>query len=181
MKYNIDSFQKGLPRWSKGVIVVGATLIIGYVAFKMVKAIGKPSGTPSGTTKDDVKEPNAAEKELNDLKNDGVIPSVSNAQLEIWSNLIVKSLEGCTEDEQTVIDIFKNMKNDADVLALISVFKVREVLPCAVSSPISWLGDFTGLKKFGGTLTEILKWGLNEGEMNEINNILKSKNIKYRF
>ncbi len=72
-------------------------------------------------------------------------------------------------NEEPIYEVFKAMKNDLDVLELIKAFGKRR-------EPTAILGLFSPV-----ALPEWLAVGLDTDEIDNINKILASKGIKYRF
>ena len=124
--------------------------------------------------------PEAAQAELGQLASQGITPTFSEYQFKSWADSIRTQFNGCdlsfgtpwrlTESGQTIYDIVKQFKNDADFLMLITVYGVRMYDQC---------GPFTG--NFKGNLYAAVKDELASDEIKTINSKLASNNITYRF
>jgi hypothetical protein len=175
-KHSVYDWYVDLPKWARGTIIVGGTVVVVGVAYTIYMSIKK--------AKQDAIDNAAAISAANDLANlanQGVRPTMTDTVFETYSQSIVVALQGCTEDEQTVFNIMSSMQNTADILELVKVFGVRKVEPCAVSSPISWALDLTGLKSFGGGLPSVMTWGLNSSQIQQINDDFSTRGINFKF
>jgi hypothetical protein len=73
------------------------------------------------------------------------------------------------------------MNNKTDVLKLIEVFGVRYYRPCPATDPLSYTRYIFDQKIFGGNIQTWLQYDLSSSEIENINNILKGKNIDFKF
>lgn len=169
-------YYKDQPTWAKGVIgitVALGTALIGYTIYKRWKA------------RQELKEANrtaeSAEKELKDLGSQGVHPTLADSQFLALSEALVEAMNDCGTDEDIVYNVFKQMKNEADIRKLISAFGVRYYRPCAADQPISYLKYQFNDKAFGGGLATWLTYDLAADEIKKINNILTSNGVKFQF
>ncbi len=163
------SFQKtwnGFPPVAKTAVVIGgvaATFIIGAMVVKLIKKL-----TENKLQRRVVQDVN---KEIKDLGNQGITPSFSEAQYSAWASQIRTAFDGCdpqSDDYDTVVRIMKQMKNDADVMKLISAFGTATWDECG------WLtGDVTGDLAYG------IAHEING--ISDINKILQERGIKFRF
>ena len=173
------NFYTGLPPWGKAVFLIGSIGITVYTIHFVYQKFKKASDL-----KDINKPSDLAGKELKELSNKGIKQTINQTQLEIYCQSLMKAIgRGCFEDEDTVFNIMKSMKNDADLLALIKQFGVRYVDPCPVSSPISYVVAWFDSKnvRFAANLIELMKYGMNGSEIKKINDDFASRGIKYRF
>ena len=159
-KGNLYQTYSQLPTWAKGVIAtigVGTIVVSGFLIYRGVKNIVTKSGS----------SPQQAGDDLVVLKKQGVAPSYPDSQYAVWSEKLAYSLSYNT-DEDAVYRIMGFMKNDADVLKLIEVFGSREVegFPFIFQK---------------ATLSEAITQAMNSTEIGKINDILKSKRIKFLF
>ena len=143
-----------LPQWSKGIIAVatiGAVGIIGFVIYKNFKPR--------------TKEEKELDKDEDIFISQGQKPSFPKSQYRAFADTIQQENLSFNTDEEKIYDIFKQMKNDLDIIMLIQAFGERR--------PQFTLND-VGLAPF-------LNEDLSKSEIGEINKILTAKNIKFRF
>jgi hypothetical protein len=170
------NYFENLPSWSRGVISivgVGAVAFIGYqiyVTLKNKQDLAK-----------NLEAQKLADKEISDLKKNGIVPSLSPTQFEVFSAKISEAINGCGTDEDAIYQVFNSLKNRADILSLISAFGIRYYRPCAGTDPISYTRWMINNNTFGGDLSTLLSYDLDSTEIAKINNILKAKNIDFTF
>lgn len=157
-------FIKDLPPWSKGLLAVGALGVVVALGLTVRNYIKKKNDS-----KDSSDAVNEAQNEIKNLAAKGINPTYQPSQYKIWANAAEECFQGygtCTGDT-----IFMNMKNDADVLALIKAFGVR-----TISS-----GRFNPEPDTVGDLSKIIRSELSISDINAINKILALKGITYKF
>lgn len=157
---------KDLPGWSKGVIIIIILLVVVLIAWKVYKFVSDGRG---GSDKEDVKD---AQKDLNDLIKNGVKPTMSQAQFSGYATSLREAFDGCGTDNKVWENVFKAMKNEADVLALIATYGTRTYDGC------NWEGDWTD--KTSG-LPGAINAELSSSEIGKLNASLSSKGINYQF
>jgi hypothetical protein len=95
------------------------------------------------------------------------------SQYSAFCNIIEVAIQDAGTDEEAIYSVFRKLKNDTDYLMLIKAWgnPKRQVYP-----------DYIFIYSFGYkmTLPQALRWDLNDKECAKINEILKSKGIKYR-
>lgn len=125
-----------------------------YLGYKLI------SYFTSGNT------PAQAATEVNKLQKSGVKQTYPDSNYSQWANAIYSAgFNTLGTDEQTIYDIFKKMMNDLDVAKLIVAFGEQRVEFSFQELPLgAWL-----------------RTELSASEMNVINNIFATRNIKYRF
>lgn len=170
------NYFENLPSWSRGVISivgVGTVAFIGYQIYTSIK------------NKQDLAKNLEAQKlannELANLKKNGIVPTKSASQFEILSAKINEAVNGCGTDEEAIYQVFNSLNNRADLLSLISSFGIRYYRPCAATDPISYTSWMFNNKSFGGDLSSLLSYDLDNSEIAKINSILKSKKIDFTF
>ncbi len=84
-------------------------------------------------------------------------------------------------NEGMVYEQFKKLKNISDLLSLIKNFGIQYYQPCAATQPISYTKWLWNNQSFGGTLSVWLSYDLEVEEIENINSILASKNINFKF
>lgn len=171
-----QKYFKPLPPLAKGIIGITVVGVVTYVGFSVYKSIKR---------RKELKEANkagiAAEKELIDLDRKGIRPTMSESQFETLSENLVQAMNGCGTDNGMVRNVFKKIKNDADIRKLISIFGVRFYQPCAADQPISYSIYLFNDKAFGGGLPTWIAYDLDSDEIEEVNGILRGNGVNYEF
>lgn len=171
-----QKYYKNQPDWAKGVInvvVVGGVAFAGYSIYR------------NAQKRKEIEAANQAAEyatdELGRLAARGIRPTYLNSEFELMAGALVQAMNGCGTDEEMILDVFRKMRNDADVLKLITVFGVRFYQPCAASQPLSYLRWMWDDQSFGGGIGEWLSYDLSSGYIEDINDILRSRGITYSF
>lgn len=165
----IFDYYKELPVWAKGVVVIGA----GSIAwFGIINPLRKLIIKKLDQAKE-AKESAAAGKELNNLKKQGIVPTINKAQAESMSNQLRIAFNDCGTDEGAVYSVMSQMNNDADVYLLIDTYGIREYSGCG-----PW-NVFSGSRNVG--LSAAISDELDDMEKGIVNNILAQKGISFRF
>jgi hypothetical protein len=147
--------------------------LLGYGIYRAIKKEGDKKEATQGAQ--------AAKTELQQLAAQGIYPSYSLSQYLNYADKLVQAMNGCGTDESLIYSVFNQMKNKADVLQLVASFGLRYYTPCAFSDPISYgIWQFND-KAYGGELATWLSYDLSDGEIENINGILRSKGISYQF
>jgi hypothetical protein len=107
-----------IPSWAKGILVIAAVGVVGYVIYKVAKG-----GLRSLK---DAREKGQLKNDTKDLLDQGVKYSYLTSQYNTFADKIFAALKGATEDEDTIKVVMSSMKNDLDVLALISAYGTRD-------------------------------------------------------
>lgn len=156
----VYDYYKGLPPWGKAVAVIAVIAIVVYLFILIRKWIKKLQIN---------KDFNA---DYNTLTASGQKPSYPQTTYSNLADKIESAAGGYvfglgTENEQ-IVDVFKQMNNDIDVILLEKAFGARPAPDC-------WVGcdDL----KLGGFLTN----ELDQDELDEINTILVNKGITIKF
>lgn len=103
--------------------------------------------------------------------------SINKSQLtypeEHYKSLAVRlqNAFGLTDDEETIYDVFRQMRTDADVKQLILAFGAPRIIP-------NWHSGAFAKRR---TLIEVIQLHLTRKEIVKINEILSQRNINYRF
>jgi hypothetical protein len=111
------------------------------------------------------------DKELNEAK-----LTFPKSQYYSFADSLETSMENATTDEETIYSVFKKLKTNADYLMLTKAFGKRVYTGEVFGSLFSML-DFSE----GNSLEQWLNFELDDVERNELNIILKKKNISYRI
>jgi hypothetical protein len=157
-KDKIFGLFKDIPGWAKGIVLIIIILLIVWLVYKFYSAVGFKSA-------EEREQEAAIRGDKDDLLDKGQKPTFSRTQYKGFADVIEGENMSFNTDEEKIYGIFKQMKNDLDVLLLIEAFGKRRP-------------QFTTFER---DLTGFLNEDLNKGEIEEINKILASKNIKQRF
>jgi len=161
LKNELNTGFKSLPSWAKGVIAVAALGGVIYLVFKISKKFNKDAH--------DI-EKKQIDNELNDLKNTEK-QTYPNSQYNSFANQLEQAMEDFGTDEQAILKVFYQLKNDTDYLLLKKSFGVRPYMG-GLFPPV-----ITGQNY---DMVEHLRQELSDYWIDKINSILKSKKIKYR-
>jgi|GEM_PF-2363476 len=171
MAVKVYQFYASAPPAGK-VMFIGAGVALAVVAYiaiaKTIKNINRKKDL-----RGQIKAAQDATAAVNTYKSQGVNLSYPEAQYSAWASAIHNAFGGCdpsSDDMGAVANAMNQMKNDADVYKLISVFGVRKWDECGW-----WRGDVES-DLVGGVRHE-----LDQTDINIINNILSGKNISFRF
>jgi hypothetical protein len=165
-----------LPDWAKGAVAVGGVLIVGIFGYKIYQDIKRKR-----ELKDASQASDQADKELTNLFNQGIKPTISTSQATTLAQSLVQAMNGCGTDETKMYGVFDQLKNDADVYLLIKQFGVRYYTPCAATNPVSYAKYLYNDKSFGGDIGTWMGYDLTGAEIQKINGILAKKKILFRF
>lgn len=176
MENKVFNYYKELPDWAKGAVVVGGIAVSYFVISTTLKRIRR-----SKDIKEVQKETDYANRDLMELARKGIRPTLDKTQMEILIKSLVEAMNGCSYNQTRIEDAFKKLNNEADVKLLIRDFGVRYYMPCAISSPISYIKYLNDDKSFGGTVATWLNYDLGTSDVNKINKILADKKINFKF
>jgi hypothetical protein len=96
---------------------------------------------------------------------------MSPYQAEQTSNAMFTAMDGYGTNEDAIYVAFRQMKNNADFLAVSKAFGIR-----TISS-----GQWNVVNNMKGTLTQCLQDELDSDERKKVNEILKARNIRFRI
>ena len=157
-----EVFQ-GLPQWSKGVLAVGGLIIVGFVGYKIYRKI------------QDNRETADSRKEIDQLKSEATqqkLPAtLTPSQITDVANQLFAAVDGFGHNEKAIYANIAKIKNNADMIGVISAFGVREVST----------GAYNPIPNTKGTLPVIFRIRLSNEEIKAINGMLAKKGITYRF
>lgn len=144
------------PPWAKGVLIVAGTAVtvfVGYQIYKKIKSL---------------KESKDARTDEKYFEKQGQTASYPLSNYKQFADAIYAARHGNNvlgTDEDSIYNIISKMKNDIDILNLINAFGMKRK---------SFSLEDANL---GGYLTD----ELDAKELDKVNGILASNNIKYRF
>ena len=171
-----EKYYKDLPPKTKGYISLAVVAGIGLVGYSIYRGIKRAKELREAN-----KPAEEAQQDLSDLAAQGVYPTLTGSELQVLCDALVQAMDGCGTDENLVYNVFRHLRNDADVLKLIVAFGVRYYQPCMWTSPISYAIWQVNEKAYGGNLATWLNYDLSSGEINTINRILKDTGINFQF
>lgn len=160
-------FWNGLPTWSKGVIAVGGLAVVYFAARGIWKRI-----RTNIDRQQDLRVAQDSKRELQQLERQGIRRTLSDSQLEAFSQKLVQAFDSCGTTEESVYSIFRSMKNKADVLALISIYGIRKYDQCNMTE---------GFGDNEYSLPRAMESELDASETKIVNDILAAKKIDYTF
>jgi hypothetical protein len=150
---------KSLPTWAKGTIAVVGVLAIGGVGFAIYRGVKKAIEKAK-----EGKEGREAKDELVEAAQQGIQPTISNAEAESKVSSLVNAAENCDfwgQGATQIIAVIKTLKNKADFLLLSSKFGTK-----------TWKDCFGG--NVTGSVTTLLVDELDSGQMQEVRQHLSS-------
>ena len=169
------TFLKGsymnLPPATRGLITVvgvGILIYIGFKIFKNVSATVKGEVSPDKANKQEDQGWNNQVEILN--QNPATKATISAAQASSFANSCHAAMDGYQTDEESLYNVFTNLKNNADFALLMSAYGSREI------SSGAWNPE----PNFTGTLTGAITSECDAGEKAKLNQILQSKGITNR-
>lgn len=164
----ILDFLKKLP-W-KWIIIGAIVLFILYKAYRIWKDAKDAKNYNAAV--------NQSQTAINQLAQQGILPSYGQAQYTTLTNTIQQALDGCGAGfDETLKPAFEKMKNDADIYALIKAYGVRTIDKCGLFN-----GDLNGdlsatlAYKFSG-----LEDYMIDGSIEKINKILSGNGLTFQF
>ena len=159
----MKQFWNQLPVWGKAIFL--AVLAFGlYRAGRWV--------IRQWNTKGQKQELNDNTTNIQNLQQQGLVASYSGGQYSTWTNQLKEAFSGCGTSNGVWRNVFSKMKNDLDVALLIDAYGVRTYDQC------NWEGDFGD---FTGSLSEALVNELSSSELQEVNKLLESNKVNFRF
>lgn len=173
MKVNIGQAVKRLPPWGQAVVVIGVG-VAGWVVYSRIRGMA----LRSRQLRESRQTLQSVATDLSNLTRAGIRPSYPEAQYKIWADALFACYAGwgtCGDVSAlltgTDADIFVAMKNDADVLKLISAFGIRKIPS----------GRFNPMPDFEGSLPAVIRDENSTAYINGINRRFEKVGIKYRF
>jgi hypothetical protein len=95
------------------------------------------------------------------------------------SSAIVEASNDCGTDDGVFVSQFDNIQNEADILAFVKIFGLRQKVRCPFTNDTR--ESFWSSKTPPMSLSAMLASELSQGQIDTINKKLGSKGIKYRF
>lgn len=165
-----------VPGTLKGVQGILITVGVGVAGWLLYRNWKKQQDLKKANQAADI-----AASDLQQLAAQGVYPSYNGSQYETFSIALQEAMNGCGTDEDSIYQVFRQMQNKADVLALIKQFGVRYYQPCWITQADAYAIWMFNDQAYGGNLNTWLSYDLNSSEIGQINSILQQKGIDYSF
>lgn len=150
---------KDLPVWAKGTIAIVGILAVGGIGFAIFRGVKK--AIEKGK---EGKEGKEAKDELQEAANQGIQPTISEAEAQAKVATLVSAANDCDPFGQgatQIIATIKSLKNKADYYRLSSVFGTK-----------TW--DECGTGNVTGSVSTLLTEELDSGQMQEVRRHLSS-------
>jgi predicted S18 family serine protease len=175
MSNKIFNYYKELPMWAKGVLAIGVVGVSYIFLSQTIKRIRSQANKKTII---------GQKNEANALKKSGMLQSYPDSQYEAWADGIQKQFSGCdismdafalqdliaSDSGIYIYKIIEQLSNDLDFLKLATAYDSRTYKNCGWFS-----GDFVG------NLTQAVNDELVASEIKQLNKLLTTKQIKYRF
>ena len=163
---SVKSVYGDLSPRAKNIVVVTGVILGGIIIWKLMRNLASirdrvAARDEAQATADELEEANqsAATKQ-----------TLTQSQVEAIANSMYAAMDGYGTYEDTIYGNFKQLKNNADFLAVVKAYGVR-----TVHSKVYFVSDVTT------TLVPALQSELSQGWIDYINELLQSKGIKYRL
>lgn len=160
MASGINTWYNNLSPLGRQVVNFGA----GIAAFELFKAVRDAAGSRT-----ERKELQTTSRELAQSVKTKPL-SYTKSQYEAWANSLEDYMFDAGTDKTGILDVMKKLKNDSDFLALKEAFGKRKYYTFGISYGFKTLGQWLAVED---------SW--LEYLVNDVNEVLKSKKIQYRF
>jgi hypothetical protein len=168
----IKDAYKNLPPVTRGVVTIGGIALIGFIGYKIFKAVSSSVSGEITPERGNTQEVGNWETELDQYsQSNNTKPTITLAQAKSYANTLHTAMDGYGTEEYGILPIFNRLKNNADFALLVSAYATRTLS--------SGRGNFFE-SDFKGTLTASLANELSYYWRDRINKILQAKKIKYR-
>jgi predicted GTPase len=121
-----------MPNWAKGTLAIIGAVVVVYAGWLVKKGVDKII-----ENRDERKEDKAQEEELENLQQQGIQPTISNATALGLSNTIQTLLDGCElsgSEVEVVNQILATVQNQADWIKLQQTFGTRTIDNCGLGT-----------------------------------------------
>lgn len=160
-----------LPPATRGLVTVIGVGVVLFVSYKIYKSITETLSGQLSPDKAAAQEDRGWASEVDKLnQNPATKSTISKAQAASYAAKLFAAMDGYGTDEEAIVAVFNNLKNDADFAMVMNAYGVREI-----SS-----GAWNPSPNFKGTLSGALTDELDTEWTTKINNLLASKKLKYR-
>lgn len=166
------TFYKTYERPINTLFLIGGGLVA-YTIYRNYRLKQDQQNVQEGIT--------TATQELGQLEYQGITPSYSDSQFDSFVQKLVQAMDGCGTDEDQIYDVFRAMRNEADIRKLIASFGVQYYQPCSWSQSDQYVVWLFNNEAYGSNLAGWLSYDMASSEISEINRILNSNGIAYQF
>jgi hypothetical protein len=161
-----------ITKQNRNLLIIFSSLAVGGSAAAIIINRGRKSTVLSAINAKlgQAEGGDALAQTATDLKNSTTKASYADSQYSIWAASLFSCFDGwgtCT----SYLDIFKKLKNDTDVLKLVTAFGIK-----TISS-----GKGNPSPNFTGTLPGAVNDELDATQIAEINQVLSDNGISYSF
>ncbi len=165
---NIWGIIKDSPPWAKGILILG-TGAAAYFAGLSIYRRFRDKAKEEAADKISQQTLDTANSTLDNLKKSGVQPTYPESQYQAWADAAYACYNGWGTCETDTI--FVNLKNDADMYALIKAFGIR-----TISS-----GKWNPTPDFRGNFPAVVRDELNDWQVQEVNKVLAKNGLTFKF
>jgi len=160
-----------LPPATRGLVTVVGLGVGLYIVYKIYESVSETLSGVESQQSAAAKEDRGWASEVDKLnQNPATKATISKAQAQSYAASLFAAMDGYGTDEDAIISVFNNFKNDADYAMVFNAYGVREI-----SS-----GAWNPSPNFKGTLSGALTDELDAEYKTKINNLMATKKIKYR-
>ena len=147
-----------------GIITASIVVAAAYLLYKIFNKKGVPNPNSGGNGGVVVPNPSLG-------GTIGTAPTMTTSKFKEIADKIFASFEGYGTDTTTIKNQFALLKNNDDVMGLISAYGIREV-----SS-----GNYNPLPDFTGNLPQTIADELTQSQISDLNSVLVKSGITIRF
>lgn len=162
----ISTAYNDLSPRAKSFVSLAGIIVGGIIVYKLYK--GSQGAISRFNSRDELKDTADELQQAN--QNSSTRQTITNTQASIFANNIYESMDGWGTYEETIVDTFKKLKNNADFLAVNKAYGTRTVF-----SRTWFVPDQTS------TMIPALHDELSQYWIDEVNKILDNKGITYRI
>lgn len=160
-----------LPPATRGLVTVVGLGVGLYIVYKIYESVSETLSGVETQQSAAAKEDRGWASEVDKLnQNPATKATISKAQAQSYAASLFAAMDGYGTDEDAIISVFNNFKNDADYAMVFNAYGVREI-----SS-----GAWNPSPNFKGTLSGALTDELDVEYKKKINDLMATKKIKYR-
>lgn len=160
-----EFFDKYTSDWKKAATLGVMLLVIIIAVWIVIKMFGTNIKNLFSKAQNQLQQ-NAAMNTI-EQRYPNQTKSYTTYEYQSMADRLYNAFKGLGTDDNVVMDVMRQMKNDLDVYALIDAFGTKQG---------AW-----PQRSFSGTLPTWMSDEMSTSELAKINSILSSKGIEYRF
>ena len=153
---------------NKNTVTIGVVVVVGII----VLAVAYSWFKNKSNEKEHAQDLEGVDEDIDILEKEGISPTFSDSQFKMWSGQLQEMFSGCGTDNTGVKSIMRQLKNDADVLQLISIYDVRSYDGC------NWIGEFGNITS---NLPRAMISEVGSSHLETVNDEFNKKEINFRF